>query len=90
MAAASYAVVFRHRTATAAQCRWACQWAEHQAQLHKPYDFNSAARVGISNHTNLGRLIVVETIIYFLPLRALLVLCGKIQTFYKFRKLILS
>jgi uncharacterized protein YycO len=54
----SYAAVFRHKTATPAQCARACQWAELQAQLHKPYDYKSAARVGKpTKYTRAGRLI---------------------------------
>lgn len=58
---ASYAVVFRHRTATAEQRARACQWAQLQAQLNKPYDFQSAARVGSQKFkfTSVGCLIVV-------------------------------
>ena len=55
----TYAGVFRHKTATAVQCAGACQWAELQAQLNKPYDYNSAARTGRPKYTNVGRLIVV-------------------------------
>lgn len=54
-----YAAVFRHKTATHAQCVRACEWAELQAQLHKPYDYKSAARVGkITQFTRVGRLII--------------------------------
>jgi uncharacterized protein YycO len=57
---ASYAVVFRHRTATPEQCKKTCAWAAHQALMHKPYDYNSAAGVGvIATHTNVSKLIVV-------------------------------
>lgn len=55
----SYAAVFRHKTATPAQCALACEWAELQAKLHKPYDYKSAARVGkITKFTRAGRLII--------------------------------
>ena len=55
----SYATVFRHKTATAEQCARACQWAELQARLHKPYDYKSAARVGeITKFIRVGRLII--------------------------------
>jgi len=60
----SYAVVFRHRTATPAQCAKACAWAEHQASLNKPYDYKSAARAGlITPFFSVGRLIIVADII---------------------------
>ncbi len=56
----SYAVVFRHRTATPEQCAKACAWAEHQALMNKPYDYNSAARVGIiAPYANVAKLIVI-------------------------------
>jgi uncharacterized protein YycO len=56
----SYAMVFRHKTATADQCAKACQWAELQARLHKPYDYKSAARVGKpAKYSRLGRLIIM-------------------------------
>jgi len=56
----SYAVVFRHRTATPAQLANACAWAEHQAALNKPYDYKSAARVGlVTPYFAVGRLIIV-------------------------------
>jgi uncharacterized protein YycO len=56
----SYAMVFRHKTATAEQCAKACQWAELQAQLHKPYDYKSAVRVGKpAKYTRMGRLIIM-------------------------------
>jgi uncharacterized protein YycO len=45
---ATYAVVFRHRTATATQRSRACQWARLQANQGKPYDYSSAARLGAS------------------------------------------
>jgi uncharacterized protein YycO len=56
---ASYAVVFRHRTAAPEQCARACAWAEVQALVHKPYDYKSAARVGIVPYTAVGRLIII-------------------------------
>ncbi len=59
LAQASYAVVFRHRTATPEQCAKACAWAELQAAVHKPYDNLSAARLGITPYTNTGRLIII-------------------------------
>ncbi|MEJ2158295.1 MAG: hypothetical protein P8X96_23460 [Desulfobacteraceae bacterium] len=56
----SYAAVFRHKTATPAQCARACQWAELQAQLHKPYDYKSAARMGkATKYTRVGQLIII-------------------------------
>lgn len=55
----SYVVVFRHRTATTEQCARACAWAEVQALVHKPYDYRSAARVGIVPYTNVGQLIII-------------------------------
>ncbi len=56
----SYAAVFRHKTATPAQCARACQWAELQAQLHKPYDYESAARMGKpTKYTRVGQLIII-------------------------------
>ena len=56
----SYAKVFRHKTATAEQCAKACQWAELQALLHKPYDYKSAARMGKpTKYTGVGRLIIM-------------------------------
>lgn len=56
----SHAAVFRHKTATPEQCARACGWAELQAQLHKPYDYLSAARVGKpTKYTSLGRLIIM-------------------------------
>jgi uncharacterized protein YycO len=56
----SYAAVFRHKTATAEQCAKACQWAELQARLHKPYDYLSAARAGKpTKYTQMGRLIAM-------------------------------
>jgi uncharacterized protein YycO len=57
LAGASSAVVFRHRTATAEQCTLACQWTLQQ--VDKPYDYNSAARVGIHRNTRVGRLIII-------------------------------
>lgn len=55
----NYAAVFRHKTATPEQCARACGWAELQAQLHKPYDYLSAARAGkITKFTRVGRLII--------------------------------
>ena len=39
---ATYAVVFRHRTATAEQRGRACQWAVTQALLNKPYEMAGA------------------------------------------------
>jgi uncharacterized protein YycO len=56
----SYAVVFRHRTATPEQCAKACAWAAHQAMMQKPYDYNSAARAGaLVPYFNMGLLIVL-------------------------------
>jgi len=56
----SYAAVFRHKAATPAQCARACQWAELQAQLHKPYDYKSAARMGkATKYTRVGQLIII-------------------------------
>ena len=56
----SYAMVFRHKTATAEQCAKACQWAELQARLHKPYDYKSAARVGqFTKYSRVGQLIIM-------------------------------
>jgi uncharacterized protein YycO len=56
----SYAAVFRHKSATPEQCVRACQWAELQALLHKPYDYKSAARVGkATQYTRAGRLIIL-------------------------------
>ncbi|MBI5552159.1 MAG: hypothetical protein HY911_11690 [Desulfobacterales bacterium] len=60
---ASYAVVFRHRTATLEQCRKACAWAAHQALLYKPYDYKSAARVGaVVPYFKMSLLIVLAGI----------------------------
>lgn len=56
----SYAAVFRHRTATAEQCARACAWAEIQALVHKPYDYQSAVRAGNLPYTTLGRLIIIS------------------------------
>jgi uncharacterized protein YycO len=59
----SYAVVFRHRTATPEQCKKACAWATHQALIYKPYDFKSAARVGaIVPYFKMGLLIILASI----------------------------
>jgi uncharacterized protein YycO len=59
----SYAVVFRHRTATPEQCKKACTWATHQALTYKPYDFKSAARVGaIVPYFKMGLLIILAGI----------------------------
>lgn len=55
----SYAVVFRHRTATPEQCAKACQWADLQAALHKPYDFKSPVRVSSLKYSAVGRLIIL-------------------------------
>ena len=55
----SYAAVFRHKKATPAQCSLACQWALLQAQMHKPYDYSSAARTGAPKYTTVGQLIVL-------------------------------
>lgn len=55
----SYAVVFRHRTATAEQCAKACQWADLQATLNKPYDFKSPVRVSSLKYSTVGRLIIL-------------------------------
>jgi uncharacterized protein YycO len=56
----SYAAVFRHKTATAEQCAKACQWAELQARLHKPYDYLSAARAGrIAKYSQMARMIAI-------------------------------
>jgi uncharacterized protein YycO len=60
MQSVSYAAVFRHRTATPEQRERACQWARMQAVLHKHYDYNSAARVGSSLLTGVGRLIIAS------------------------------
>ena len=46
----AYAVVFRHRPATAEQRGRACQWAVSQALLNKPYDMHSAARLGVEEN----------------------------------------
>jgi hypothetical protein len=46
-------------SATAEQCARACAWAEVQALIHKPYDYKSAARVGIVPYSNVGRLIII-------------------------------
>jgi hypothetical protein len=56
----SCAVVFRHHTATPQQRDKACAWADLQASLNKPYDYLSAARVGlITPYTKVGRLIIM-------------------------------
>jgi uncharacterized protein YycO len=56
----SYAMVFRHKTATTEQCAKACQWAELQAQLHKPYDYKSAAREGKpAKYSRAGLLVAI-------------------------------
>ena len=55
----SYAAVFRHKMASTVQCADACQWAELQAQLNKPYDFTSAVRTGRPKYTTVGTLIVL-------------------------------
>ena len=49
----SYAMAFRHKTATPEQCARACQWAELQAQAHKPYDYKSAARLSKATRFSL-------------------------------------
>jgi uncharacterized protein YycO len=55
----SYAVVFRHRTATPNQCARACQWAELQAAVHKPYDFKSPVRVSALKYSGVGQLVIL-------------------------------
>jgi uncharacterized protein YycO len=55
----SYAVVFRHRTATPEQCAKACQWADLQAALNKPYDFKSPVRVSFLKYSAVARLIIL-------------------------------
>ncbi len=60
---ASYAVVFRHRTASPEQCKKACAWAAHQALMNKPYDYKSAARVGaVMPYFKMSLLIVLASI----------------------------
>ncbi|MBT8340915.1 MAG: hypothetical protein HKP58_05740 [Desulfatitalea sp.] len=57
---ATYAAVFRHRSATPEQLASACQWAIMQAQLHKPYDGRNAAHADNSQFSRLGRLIILS------------------------------
>ena len=55
----SYAVVFRHRKATPEQCARACQWAELQAAVHKPYDYKSPVRVSSLKYSAVGQLVIL-------------------------------
>jgi uncharacterized protein YycO len=65
-----YAVVFRHRCATVDQRSKACQWAMQQAYQSKPYDYCSAAHIGIAKNAltirqfhSLAMLLVVGDVL---------------------------